>query len=89
MGSCSQVGRPNVHPEEYGEAATEAHGDFDRARDAVALELIRACVDKGQPFLGVCRGFQEINVALGGSLYPEIRDLPGARQPPDAPRRYA
>ena len=34
-------GRPNVHPEEYGEAATEAHGDFDRGRDAVALALIR------------------------------------------------
>ncbi|MEM7721599.1 MAG: gamma-glutamyl-gamma-aminobutyrate hydrolase family protein [Pseudomonadota bacterium] len=79
-------GRPNVHPEEYGEAETEAHGAFDRARDAVALPLIRACVDRGQPFLGVCRGFQEVNVAMGGSLYPEIRDLPGRmnhRMPPD------
>ena len=79
-------GRPNVHPEEYGEAETEAHGAFDRARDAVALPLIRACVDRGQPILGVCRGFQEINVAMGGSLHPEIRDLPGRmnhRMPPD------
>ncbi len=79
-------GRPNVHPEEYGEDETEAHGAFDRARDAVALPLIRACVDRGQPFLGVCRGFQEVNVAMGGSLYPEIRDLPGRmnhRMPPD------
>ena len=79
-------GRPNVHPEEYGEAETEAHGAFDRKRDAVALPLIRACVAKGQPFLGVCRGFQEVNVAMGGSLYPEIRDLPGRmnhRMPPD------
>jgi len=79
-------GRPNVHPEEYGEAETEAHGAFDRARDAVALPLIRACVERGQPFLGVCRGFQEVNVAMGGSLYPEIRDLPGRmnhRMPPD------
>lgn len=79
-------GRPNVHPEEYGEAATEAHGAFDRARDAVALPLIRACVDRGQPFFGVCRGFQEVNVAMGGSLFPEIRDLPGRmnhRMPPD------
>ncbi|MEP2642013.1 gamma-glutamyl-gamma-aminobutyrate hydrolase family protein [Roseobacter sp.] len=79
-------GRPNVHPEEYGEAATEAHGDFDRARDALALPLIRACVERGQPFLGVCRGFQEVNVAMGGSLHPEIRDLPGRmnhRMPPD------
>ncbi|SFP72640.1 gamma-glutamyl-gamma-aminobutyrate hydrolase family protein [Tranquillimonas alkanivorans] len=79
-------GRPNVHPEEYGEAATEAHGAFDRARDSVALPLIRACVEQGQPFLGICRGFQEVNVAMGGTLYPEIRDLPGRmnhRMPPD------
>ncbi|EDQ05316.1 Gamma-glutamyl-gamma-aminobutyrate hydrolase PuuD [Sulfitobacter indolifex] len=79
-------GRPNVHPEEYGEPETEAHGAFDRARDAVALALVRACVARGQPFLGLCRGFQEVNVAMGGSLYPEIRDLPGRmnhRMPPD------
>jgi putative glutamine amidotransferase len=79
-------GRPNVHPNEYGEAETEAHGAFDRARDAIALPLVRACVERGQPFLGICRGFQEVNVAMGGSLYPEIRDLPGRmnhRMPPD------
>jgi len=79
-------GRPNVHPEEYGEPPTPAHGDFDRCRDAVTLPLVRACVERGQPFLGVCRGFQEVNVAMGGSLYPEIRDLPGRmnhRMPPN------
>jgi putative glutamine amidotransferase len=79
-------GRPNVHPEEYGEAETEAHGTFDRARDAITLPLVRACLARGQPFLGVCRGFQEVNVALGGTLYPEIRELPGRmnhRMPPD------
>ncbi len=79
-------GRPNVHPEHYGEEATAAHGDFDRARDAIALPLVRECVERGQPFLGICRGFQEVNVAMGGSLYPEIRDLPGRdnhRMPPD------
>lgn len=79
-------GRPNVHPEEYGEKATEAHGAFDRARDGLALPLIRACVERGLPILGICRGFQEVNVAMGGSLYPEIRDLPGRtnhRMPPD------
>jgi len=79
-------GRPNVHPEEYGEKETEAHGAFDRCRDAVTLPLIRACVEKGQPFFGICRGFQEVNVAMGGTLYPEIRDLPGRmnhRMPPD------
>jgi putative glutamine amidotransferase len=79
-------GRPNVHPSEYGEEETEAHGTFDRCRDAITLPLIRACVERGQPFLGVCRGFQEVNVAMGGTLYPEIRDLPGRmnhRMPPD------
>jgi putative glutamine amidotransferase len=79
-------GRPNVHPEEYGEEPTEAHGTFDRDRDAIALPLIRACVERGQPLLGICRGFQEVNVALGGTLHPEIRDIPGRmnhRMPPD------
>ena len=79
-------GRPNVHPSEYGEDETPAHGAFDRGRDAVTLPLIRACVERGQPFLGICRGFQEVNVALGGTLHPEIRDLPGRmnhRMPPD------
>lgn len=79
-------GRPNVHPHEYGHEETEAHGTFDRGRDRVALPLIRACVEAGQPILGVCRGFQEFNVAMGGTLHPEIRDLPGRmnhRMPPD------
>ena len=79
-------GRPNVHPEEYGEAETEAHGTFNRSRDAITLPLVRACVDRGQPFLAVCLGFQEVNVAMGGTLYPEIRDLEGRmnhRMPPD------
>ncbi|MDA7424758.1 gamma-glutamyl-gamma-aminobutyrate hydrolase family protein [Thalassococcus lentus] len=79
-------GRPNVHAEEYGEQHTDAHGDYDRARDAITLPLVRACVERGQPFLGICRGFQEVNVAMGGTLYPEIRDLPGRdnhRMPPD------
>lgn len=79
-------GRPNVHPAEYGEAATEAHGAFDRARDAITLPLVRACVERGQPFLGICRGYQEVAVAMGSTLHPEIRDLPGRmnhRMPPD------
>lgn len=79
-------GRPNVHPEEYGEEETEAHGTFERNRDRLSLPLLRACIARGQPVMGVCLGFQEMNVAMGGSLYPEIRDLPGRhnhRMPPD------
>ncbi len=77
---------PNVHPEEYNETPTEAHGTFDRDRDRLALPLIRHCVARQIPILGICRGFQEFNVAFGGALYPEIRDLPGRmnhRMPPD------
>ncbi|RWR29570.1 gamma-glutamyl-gamma-aminobutyrate hydrolase family protein [Sinirhodobacter populi] len=79
-------GRPNVHPSEYGEEESPIYGTFDRARDAITLPLVRACVERGQPFLGICRGFQEVNVAMGGSLHPEIRELPGRmnhRMPPD------
>ena len=90
MGVCDGFlltgGRPNVHPKEYGREPTDAHGTFDRDRDRVALPLIRACVEAGQPVLGICRGFQEFNVAMGGTLHPEIRDLPGRmnhRMPPD------
>lgn len=79
-------GRPNVHPSEYGEPETIAHGAFDRSRDEVTLPLVRACVDLGVPIFGVCRGFQEVAVAMGSTLYPEIRDLPGRdnhRMPPE------
>lgn len=79
-------GGPNVHPENYGHEETEAHGTFNRGRDAITLPLVRALVDRGQPFLAICRGFQEVNVAMGGTLHPEIRDLEGRdnhRMPPD------
>ncbi len=70
-------GRPNVHPSHYGHEPTEAHGAFDMNRDSLTLPLIRHCVEIGKPILGICRGFQEFNVAFGGTLHPEIRDLPG------------
>jgi putative glutamine amidotransferase len=79
-------GRPNVHPSHYGHEPTEKHGAFDPDRDAVTLPLIRACVAKGVPVFGICRGFQEFNVAFGGTLHPEIREIPGRmnhRMPPD------
>ena len=70
-------GRPNVHPEEYGEEPTEKHGAFDRCRDGLTLPLIRAMVARGQPLFGICRGFQEVNVAFGGTLHPELGEVPG------------
>tara|TARA_B100001250_G_C19761520_1_gene772695 strand:+ start:378 stop:1148 length:771 start_codon:yes stop_codon:yes gene_type:complete len=79
-------GRPNVHPKFYGQKETPAHGQFDIGRDEVAIPLIKRCEEIGKPILGICRGFQEFNVAFGGSLHPEIRDIPGRinhRMPPE------
>jgi putative glutamine amidotransferase len=70
-------GRANVHPARFNAAPCAAHEPYDEARDAVALPLIEACVARGVPLFGICRGFQEMNVAFGGSLHPEIRNLPG------------
>ncbi len=69
--------RANVHPENFHAAPDESYEPYDRNRDSVALPLIRACVERGTPLLGICRGFQEMNVAFGGTLHPEIRDVPG------------
>src|SRR6516225_1511294 len=59
----------NVEPGRYGEAeAPDSEGPFDPARDTMTTDLIAAMLDLGRPVLGVCRGFQEINVAFGGTL---------------------
>lgn len=69
--------RANVHPSLFGHDAHPSSEPYDHARDAMALALVEACVERGVPLFGICRGFQEINVAYGGSLHPEIRELPG------------
>jgi putative glutamine amidotransferase len=79
-------GRPNVHPRFYGEEATERHGAFDEGRSELTIPLIRAMIEAGKPVFGLCLGIQEMNVAYGGTLHPEIRDEPGRmnhRMPPD------
>ena len=81
-------GRANVHPSFYNTEPAPAYEPYDINRDAVALELTRACIETGTPVFGVCRGLQEMNVALGGALHPEIRDIPGRmnhRMPKDEP----
>jgi putative glutamine amidotransferase len=70
-------GRANVHPACFGVEPDPRHEPYDHDRDTVALAVARACVERGVPLFGICRGFQEMNVAFGGSLHPEIRDLPG------------
>jgi putative glutamine amidotransferase len=69
--------RANVHPARFSTEPHPRHEPYDDARDAVALELIEVCVTRGVPLFGICRGFQEMNVAFGGSLHPEIREIPG------------
>ena len=69
--------RANVHPSHFGEDEDPRYEPYDPERDTLALELIQASVARGVPLFGICRGLQEMNVAYGGSLHPEIRDLPG------------
>ena len=70
--------KSNVHPSLYGEEATEANGPYDPDRDATTLPLIRRAIERGVPLLAICRGIQEMNVALGGSLAGEIQEREGA-----------
>ncbi|MFV0296874.1 MAG: gamma-glutamyl-gamma-aminobutyrate hydrolase family protein [Hyphomicrobiaceae bacterium] len=70
-------GRANVHPTLYGMDPEPRYEPYDERRDQVALDAVRASVDAGLPLLGICRGHQEIAVAFGSTLHPEIRELPG------------
>ncbi len=67
----------NVDPGLYGGARPRNPDLLDGARDAVSLPLIRAAIAAGKPVLAVCRGFQELNVALGGTLHQHVHELPG------------
>jgi putative glutamine amidotransferase len=70
--------KSNVYPPLYGAEATERDGPYDRARDSTTLPLIRKAVERGVPLLAICRGIQEMNVALGGTLGTEIQERPGS-----------
>ncbi len=63
----------NVHPPEYGEAPSSDHEPYDPHRDAITLRLIRRVIERGIPLFCICRGFQELNVALGGTLEAELQ----------------
>jgi putative glutamine amidotransferase len=69
--------RSNVQPCLYGGPAPVAGTPEDPARDAVTLPLIRAAIAAGVPVLAICRGLQEMNVALGGSLHQWLQHMPG------------
>jgi putative glutamine amidotransferase len=66
----------NVAPVRYGQTARSGT-ELDEIRDATSLPLLRAATQSGKPVLAICRGFQELNVALGGSLYQHVHEVPG------------
>ena len=79
----------NVEPHHYGGPPPLPDTPADPQRDATTLALIRLAVARGVPLFAVCRGFQEMNVALGGTLHPRLHELPGRmdhREPPEQPR---
>lgn len=67
----------NVHASLYGQELLDPELPLDPARDATTLPLIRAVLKRGIPLLAICRGFQEVNVALGGTLHQAVHDVPG------------
>ena len=78
----------NVHPSLYEQDVRDPSLPQDPARDATTLPLIRAALARGIPIFAICRGFQEMNVALGGSLFQAVQEVEGKmdhRENPDAP----
>jgi putative glutamine amidotransferase len=67
----------NIEPRHYGGGAAEAVPPFDPERDATVLPLIVECLRRKLPLLALCRGLQEMNVALGGTLHPQVHEQPG------------
>jgi putative glutamine amidotransferase len=67
----------NVEPHHYGGIKSEKSGSHDPHRDAMTLPLALRALERGVPLLAVCRGHQELNVALGGTLHQNVADVPG------------
>jgi putative glutamine amidotransferase len=67
----------NVEPHHYAGTPSAPGTLHDPARDATTLPLIRKAVQAGIPVLGICRGFQEMNVAFGGTLHQKVHEVEG------------
>src|SRR6516225_12068295 len=78
LDGLSLTGSPsNVHPSHYGAEPSDAEIRYDPERDATTLPLIREAVRQNLPILAICRGIQELNVALGGTLHQRVHEVPG------------
>ena len=81
------TGSPSmVEPARYGQQPAYPDMHLDKERDATTFPLIAAALDAGLPLMAICRGFQELNVALGGTLFQAVQDVPGRidhREPKD------
>ena len=67
----------NLEPHHYGDDDADHIGDADPHRDAMTLPLALRALELGVPLLAVCRGHQELNVALGGTLHRDVASVPG------------
>jgi putative glutamine amidotransferase len=67
----------NVHPSHFGEDVHDPSLPLDPDRDRWTLPLVPNLLARGIPFLAICRGFQETNVALGGTLHQAVQEQPG------------
>jgi len=72
-------GYSNILPHLYGQESQEAEESClrDPERDASNLQLIELAIEMGMPIFGICRGLQELNVALGGTLFQKVHETPG------------
>ncbi|MBE1274947.1 gamma-glutamyl-gamma-aminobutyrate hydrolase family protein [Enterovibrio baiacu] len=67
----------NIEPHHYSGTPSEPGTEHDPARDATTLPLMKLALEMGVPFLAICRGFQEMNVVMGGTLHQKLHDVGG------------
>lgn len=67
----------NLHPSHFGQEVLDSSLPLDPARDALTMQLIHGAIEAGVPLLAICRGFQELNVAYGGSLHQAVHEVAG------------
>lgn len=83
------TGSPSdIEPHHYGSESDDPDALRDPHRDAMTLPIARHALDTGVPLFAICRGFQELNVVLGGTLHQKVRDVPGYhnhKENPDDP----